>query len=170
MNWRILGAVLLIAGSCGIGSRIAAVYKQETIQLYQIRKTIEYIICDLQWLQNPLPQIIHNTFPYATGNLKQLLREYALQLEAQVTPNPACCMEAAIRRFPEISDSARRYLIELGESLGKFNLQGQLLCIQGINMKCINELRELEEKLPVHTRCCRAYSLCIGIILTLILF
>lgn len=162
--------MLLIAGSAGIGCRIAAVHKQEVVQLYQIRRIIEYIICDLQWLQNPLPQIIHNAFGCASGSLKQVLQEYVLQLEAQISPNPGCCMEAAIRCFPEISDSTRKYLLELGESLGNFDQQGQLLCIQGINTKCINELTELEKKLPVHTRCCKAYSLCIGIILTLILF
>lgn len=169
MTWRLLGAILLIVSSGGIGYRMAAAYRKEFTQLTQIKRMIDHIICNLQWLQSPLPQIIQDESAMLSGDIRSIFREYALQMDAQITPNASYCMKAALSAFPGISPCIRKHLLELGESLGRFDRQGQLLCLQGINSNCANELESIEKKLPDYTRCCHAYSLCMGIVLALML-
>lgn len=168
MIYRLCGAFLLIAGCGGIGLLMVHRRQKDLILLRQMDRFIENITCDLQYHMTALPQLLRNAESELSGELRQLIQCYVQELESQIAPNAACCMEVAFSRCSQLPPNIKAVLQEIGNSFGKFDLQGQVRCLEAAQLYCKKELAHREDRLPDYTRCCRAYSLGAGVILALI--
>ena len=166
---RILGALLLVAGCGCIGFTMANTYRREVQMLRQMCCFLERIGCELQYRLTPLPQLLRNELEILSGDMHALILDFVIQLESQVTPDVSSCLKASIEKYPGISQRIRMLLFDLGTSLGRFDLNGQLKCLDALQTAVRNELTYLEDKLPGYTRCCHTYALGVGAILALIL-
>ena len=169
MNMRIMGAILLIIGSAGTGFAMTSAFRREVVVLRQMENLICDIYCDLEYRLTPLPQLLCEEASRFNGVLRVFLLCVVKELEAQISPNIACCFEAALSKHPELPASVQRILQELGESLGRFNLQGQLRCLDNVKNSCKRILLSLENKQTGYTRSCQAYCLCVGVAVALLL-
>ena len=169
MTKQLLGAILLIAGSFGISLVLVGAYRREVGMLRQIDLLIADISCELQYRMTPLPQLIRTECNSLQSDLKKLFLSFAEELESQIAPNVTCCLEYAFLKHPDIPVMTKRVLLELGNSLGRFDLQGQLTCLEAVQKSCRNELEKLEGKQAGYTKCCQAYCLCAGALIALIL-
>lgn len=168
MSLKIIGAILVLTGCGGCGFAMAAAQRQEEQALRQILRALEYMDCELQFRQTPLPQLCRNVSGILTGTVKQVFSALSQELEQQVAPDATCCMNAALAAFPGLSDRIAVPLRELGTTLGLFDLQGQLKGMQAVAAMCRESISELSQNRSSRLRSYQTLGLCAGAALAIL--
>lgn len=168
MTVRLVGALLLIAGSISAGFSMVSAYKREVRMLQELDHLITDISCSLQYRLTPLPQLLRAEMNTVSGSLRSFLLCFIKELESQIAPDVACCLKAAFAQHTDMPHTVCSVLLDLGNSFGRFDLQGQLKCLEATQTICERELSRLESKQAGYTKCCQAYSLCVGVIIALL--
>ena len=161
MNLKWIGAVLVIAGCGGFGCSIAASYRAEQRMLRQLQRGLEAMRWELQYRLTPLPELCRLAGKETGGALGTVFGKLARALDRQVEPDAAGCMRHAMRDAG-LSPVLRRLLLQLGRSLGRYDLAGQLQGIQAVEQACRTEEEKLEKDRALRLRSYRALSLCAG--------
>ena len=160
---------MLVIACGGVAYTMIHRSKEKMNALRQLSGFIERIAYSLQYQQFPLTQLLSSEENILTGDLRRLIQRLITELESQIAPSVAYCMNASLAYYPNIPEDVRRILLEIGNSFGKFDLNSQLKYLEGTSLACKKTLASLEENFPGYTRCCTAYALCIGVILALFL-
>ena len=162
--------VILIVGSCGaFGCSLAAAHRREARCLRQLIAVLDYMACELQYRLTPLPALCRQAACESNGVIRQVLSSFAEELEDQVTANVADCMNAAMARSAEIPELTKESLTVLGQSLGRFDLDGQLRGLESIRQTCRHKLEGLEADKEVRLRSYQTLGLCAGAALAILL-
>ncbi|MBO5952660.1 MAG: stage III sporulation protein AB [Oscillospiraceae bacterium] len=169
MSIKLIGAVLVIAASGGFGITIAASHRREVKYLRQLLAILDYMECELQYRLTPLPQLCKQSALEASGLLKTALQAFSTELENQVSPDVSSCMTAAVSHSPELPTHTKSCLLCLGQSLGKFDLQGQLKGLEYARQFCREKLEMLENNKEVRLRSYQTLCLCAGAALAILL-
>lgn len=162
MNVKLVGAALIIAGCGGVGFSMAAAHRREEKALRQLIRALDYMGCELQYRLTPLPELCRCAAAESGGAVSQALVNLASELEAQVAPDAASCMNAALSKIQHLPQAARKNLLALGSSLGQFDLQGQLTGLEAARKQCRRELDELSKNRDVRLRSYQTLGLCAG--------
>ena len=168
MTYKWIGAVLVIVGCGGFGFAMASAHRQEERRLGQLLRALQYMQCELQYHLTPLPELCRQAGAEASGDIGQVLRRLAQELETQTFPDAASCMRAAIGKSPDLSPGCRRLLVQLGRSLGRFDLSGQLQGLQAVKAACREQRRRLEKDREIRLRSYRTLGLCAGAALAIL--
>lgn len=162
MNLKFIGAAFIIAGCGGVGFSMAATHRREEKALRQLIRALDYMGCELQYRLTPLPELCRCAASESGGAVSQALLYLAVELESQVAPDAASCMNVALSRTRGLPQRARKNLQLLGSSLGKFDLQGQLTGLEAARKQCRRELEELSRDRDVRLRSYQTLGLCAG--------
>lgn len=162
MNVKIIGAALIIAGCGGVGFSMAAAHRREEKSLRQLIRALDFMGCELQYRLTPLPELCRCAAAESGGAVSHLLANLATELEAQVAPDAASCMNAALSKTKGLPQRTRKNLMLLGSSLGQFDLQGQLTGLEAARKQCRRELDELSRDRDVRLRSYQTLGLCAG--------
>lgn len=162
MNAKIIGAALIIVGCGGVGFSMAAAHRKEEKSLRQLIRALDYMGCELQYRLTPLPELCRCAAAEGGGAVSQALLNLASELEAQVAPDAASCMSAALAKTAHLPQLTRKNLQALGTSLGQFDLQGQLTGLEMARKQCRRELDELSKNRDVRLRSYQTLGLCAG--------
>ena len=169
MKLQWMGAILIIAGCGGIGFLMATHDRRELLNLEQLALTVEYMICELNYRVVPLPELCRNASKRCKGSIRDLFENLAQELDSQIAPDVECCMRHAMERCPEIRGSVLDYLIDLGSTLGNFDLQGQLRSLEGLLEQCRNRTEEMGKNRTQRLRGYQTLGLCAGAALAILL-
>ncbi len=96
--------------------------------------------CELSCRMTPLPQLCRNASGLLTGKIKTVFLLLAQELEQQVAPDAVSCMRA-VQASVNLPDSVQDVLTQLGNSLGSFDLSGQLRGIESCLKNAQSKLR-----------------------------
>ena len=162
MNIKLVGAALIVAGCAGVGFSMAAAHRREEKALRQLIRALDYMGCELQYRLTPLPELCRCAAAESGGAVSQLLVNLAAELDAQVAPDAASCMNAALSKTQHLPQMSRKNLLMLGSSLGQFDLQGQLTGLEAARKQCRRELDELSKNRDVRLRSYQTLGLCAG--------
>ncbi|MBQ8834577.1 MAG: stage III sporulation protein AB [Oscillospiraceae bacterium] len=168
MELKWIGAVLVMAGCGAFGFSLAAAHRREEGLLRQLLKVISFMECELQYRLTPLPQLCRNAAKLAGGPLRALLQGLARELEFQAAPDAPSCMAAALAQVPELPKSSRAVCRQLGQTLGQFDLPGQLKGLEGAEEACRRALDVLEKGRDARLRSYQTLALCAGAALTIL--
>lgn len=169
MNYKWIGALLILTACGGTGFTISANARKEETILQQLCFSIEYMKSDLQYHLTPLPQLCRQTAKHSAGILRKLFHTLAIILEQQKYPEASDCMRITLDSLPELPRSARTVCGELGRSLGELDLHGQL---QGLNYACKicrKKQTQLEKGREQRLRSYQTLGLCAGAALAILL-
>lgn len=169
MTYQWAGALLIIAGCGGCGFSMAAEYLREEYSLRQLISALDYMFCELQYSVSPLPQICGKIANEFRAPLGQVFGALSRELESCPGPSAASCMEKAMEKSGKIPGLTQSYLKELGFSLGKFDLAGQLSALDTLRTKCRSELERLMSQRSNRIRNYQTLGLCTGAALAIIL-
>lgn len=170
MSMKWIGAILIIAGCAAVGFSMAMAHRKEEAALRQLIGALDYMGCELQYHLTPLPLLCKSAAGQCSGPVSQTLQCLSKELEAQIAPDAVSCMEAAISKTPTLPKQAENSMRALGNSLGKFDLHGQLAGIDGIRLQCRKELDALTKDRDVRLRSYQTLGLCAGSALAILLF
>ncbi len=168
MTIKLIGAALVVAGCGGFGFAMAAAHHREEQTLGQLLLALEYMESDLSCHMTPLPQLCRTTANAVTGPVHTFLHHLAEELEAQVAPDAPCCVRAVVHRMPELGDETAAQLLELGNSLGQFDLPGQLRGLGNAQSRCRLALEALRQNRDSRLRSYQTLGLCAGAALAIL--
>lgn len=162
MSIKLIGAALIIAGCGGVGFSMAANHRREENALRQLIGALDYMGCELQYHLTPLPDLCRSAAVQSGGCVRDVLLCLAVELENQIAPDAAACMNAAISKTARLPRQVRKNLESLGALLGRFDLEGQLKGIDAARHQCRRDLDELSTNRDVRLRSYQTLGLCAG--------
>ena len=166
---RFFGVVLTVLGCGSVGFQIAANHRREEKSLQQLVRILEYMECELQYKMTPLPELcrqVGRTFKQSPGGI---FAELASEMESQISPNINCCMSAVLQRNRNIPKNTHRILSNIGVSIGKFDLLGQMKGLNSAKEDCKRSLDELGKDRDTKLRNYQTLGLCAGAALAILL-
>lgn len=169
MQIKWFGFILILAVGGYIGFYSGNAYKKEIFALKQLYKHIEYMICRLQYQQTPLPQLFMQLQAEASQPLRQVFRNICDAFAKQAFPDANGCVACAVTACPNLPPHTRACLLELGKSLGRFDLEGQLRGAESVQQLCKTKLNQLEENRDLRIRSYQVFGLCAGAALAIVL-
>lgn len=169
MGYKWLGAILIILSCSGYGFSIAARKRYEEKLLNQLTEILQFMESDLQYRLTPLPELCRMAAGETKGILQTVLINLYRELSWQKLPDAGSCMYAALQRSGELPVTVRRLLVQLGHTLGRFDLPGQLQGIQSVRNRCHDSLRNIVEHRDERLRSYQTLGVCGGAALAIIL-
>lgn len=168
MTLQWFGAILVITACTGVGFSIAAFHIKTEKGLQQLILLLELMKQELQFHLTPLPQLIRLAQEESRGTIHAILETLAAELESQTHSDASVCMRKALALYPQLPPQVSRNLTQLGISLGRFDLDGQLSGLDSVRQLCQRELDGLLINRDVRLRSYRTLGLCAGIALVIL--
>lgn len=169
MNYKWLGAILIIFGCGGFGIRIAGTHRREEASLRQLICALDFMECELQYRLTPLPELCRQAGLESKGSIRRIFLALAQELEAQIAPEVSSCMQAALLTDGEIPATTKSMLLQLGQSMGRFDLPGQLKGLEFVRSECRQALDGLTVNKDQRLRSYQTLGFCAGAALAILL-
>lgn len=166
LKW--IGAILVFAGCGFFGFKTAGAYLAEERMLRKLIGVLDFMSCELQYKLTPLPDLCRQSAGETSGTLQKLLFVFADELESQVSPNVKSCMNAAISKFALLPELTKKCLYQLGQSMGRFDLSGQIQALESVRISCRHYLSKLEAGKDLRLRSYQTLGLCAGAALVIL--
>ena len=148
---------------------MAANYRAEERYLQQFCDLSEWITNELSCRMWPLPVLFAQVSQQSHGEFRKLFGELSTALDQRVAPDAYGCMEAVLACHPALPDGCRHLLSQLGRTLGRYDLEGQLREIMRIHEEAGQMLKKHREGAEDRLRCCQTLGLCAGLALAILL-
>ncbi len=168
MTFKWIGALLIIGGCGGFGFSMARGYLRQEQQLRQLRQASQLMGWELQYRLTALPELAVMAGNACGGALKKVFLDFARELNWQTGSDARSCMQEALKKSRDIPPKIRRVLRLLGKSLGRFDLEGQLQGLEGVQEECKRQLAELGRDKPQRLRSYQTLGLCAGAALAIL--
>ena len=168
MTIKILGLIFVIASCGGVGFKMAADYRREEIALRQLVRILDFMACELQYRLTPLPILCRQvwvTFPEMPG---RVFAELSAELDAQNATDVAQCVDIALNKVKFIPPITYKTIEQLGRSIGKFDLEGQINGIESVRQDCNRNLALLTDNRENRLRSYQTLGLCAGAALAIL--
>lgn len=169
MHYKWIGALLIFLSCSGCGFFLASGRRREEKLLYQLMAILRFMEAELQYRLTPLPDLCRMAAGETKGTLQTVFINLYRELSWQKLPDAGSCMYAAIQRSGDIPAGVRRLLVQLGHSLGRFDLQGQLLGIQAVRSRCQESLERIRKNGDERVRSYQTLGICAGAALAIVL-
>lgn len=169
MIYKWVGSVLVFAGCGGFGLSLAGAHIRRERMLMQFIRMLDEMECELRYRLTRLPQLCMIAGKNSSGILRKVILRFAQELEKRISPDPASCMEWILERYPVPDDEVRYLLVELGRSLGRFDLEGQLKGIGHVKGLCSYHLEMERAGKKERILCYRNLGFCAGAALVILL-
>ena len=164
---RVMGAGCIVAGSGAFGFAMAAASRREEGQLRALLGALEYLSCELSYRLTPLPGLCRAAAEGRGGAVSEFFLLLARELEKQTEPDVQSCVSSVLAQS-SLPSSVGRILGELGQTLGRFDLPGQLRGLELSIRETETALRTLREGAPERRRSWQTLGLCVGAALAIL--
>ena len=168
MIMKVIGALMILGVSGWVGFRIAAEQRREESIQQQLIAALDYMQCELQYRRTALPELCRKAAAETTGKLREVFLNLSHELEDQISPDVQLCMHAALVRCKSLPTTVISCLQLLGQTLGRFDLDGQLLGFEAVRQTCRLKLDALRCNRDVRLRSYQTLGLCAGAALVIL--
>lgn len=168
MQLKWIGSVLVILGCGGWGFSLAAAYVRQERQLKMLSRLLGLLRRELKYRLTPLPELARLAAKECTGSLKNVFLDFARELDWNSSPDAYGCMAEALKRHDCLPPKVRRLLRQLGRTLGRYDLEGQLQGMDAVEEECRHQLESLGADKEIRLRSYRTLGLCAGFALVIL--
>ena len=168
MQYKWIGAVMILVSCGGFGFSLAAAQLREEKSLRSLVLALDYMECELQYRLTPLPELCRQTASESSGDIRSVFSSFSDELDAQISPDVARCMDAALSRNPNLPRLTRDSFSTLGQTLGRFDLPGQLKGLETVRAQCRRNLETLTANKESRLRSYQTLGLCAGAALAIL--
>lgn len=169
MNYKWIGALLIVLSCGGFGIGLAAAHRREEYALRQLVSALDLMECELQYRLTPLPELCRQAGQESRGCVGRVLLELSRELDAQISPEVSSCMQAALSNAGDIPSGTVQAMTYLGQSLGRFDLAGQLKGLEAVRNDCRRLLNEMALNKEQRLRSYQTLGFCAGAALAILL-
>ena len=164
-----IGAVCILAGCGGFGFSMATYHRREEDDLRQLLSVLDLAESELSYRLTPLPELMQLAQKETSGAIRKVFTTLRRELDAQISPDAASCMEAALSSNSGLPASVCAVLRVLGKSLGRFDLPGQQRGLEAARAQCRSSLEQLGRNRDQRLRSYQTLGLCAGAALAILL-
>lgn len=168
MTLKLIGAILVIAACGGVGASMVRDHKREEKGTSELIQAIDLMSCELEQHLTPLPQLCRMVAENGSGIIGRVFMDLSSELDKQVGPSVSLCMAEAIRRNTKLTTNTRNLLEQLGATLGRFDLNGQIKGLEAVKRSCLVQLDHFTKNRDVRLRSYQTLGLCAGAALAII--
>ena len=169
MMIKMIGALCIVTACAGFGILISTFHKQEVNSLKDLISALDYMECELQFRMTALPDLCRRTAAECDGKLRRVFLTLSNELEDQIAPDVGQCMRSSLDKISDIPKQTSQCLVILGDSLGRFDLDGQLKSLESVRMECRERLKKLNDKSEKNLRSYQTLGICAGAALVILL-
>lgn len=166
---RLIGVVLVLAGASSFGIGKAIQFYRQSRQLREFCHALEILKCEMNYSLAPLPQLCRISAKRAGGTAEAYFNQYAQALDEGLPRTKAGQRAMENTKSLTLPDDAKMALLELCDSLGRYELEGEnnLLQLTAHRLRTASERCESEKK-PL-AKSYAALSVCTGIALAILM-
>ena len=168
MTLKLIGAILIVLSCSGFGFYIAATHKKEVTCLQKLVAIIEFMEWELECRLTPLPQLCMYVAERTRFSYSAVFTDLAQELGCQIAPDVATCMRSVLASQRDIPRFTCKYLEMLGDSLGEYNIDGQLKSLVSLRLYISKKLDELTENQKQRLHCYQTLGVCAGAALAIL--
>lgn len=168
MAVKTFGAVCILVVCGGYGYYLEWQQRLETHLLHQLIDILDFMECELQYRMTPLPTLCEKCSHEITGSLKTVFIQFSKELSSQILPDPARCMESVLAKSNRIPQETKKALLLLGTQLGRFDLGGQVRCLDSVKNTCGRIIDTLNSEKRINGKHYKTLGLCVGAALVII--
>ena len=162
MSLKLIGALLVIASCGGCGFMMAAHHKSKIRQLQGLIAALNHMECELQYRCTPLPQLCRQAGEQGNGKVRKIFQLVAEELESQIAPDAERCMACALDRLSDVDPTIYTHFMQLGRTMGKFDITGQLKALEAVRDAITTDLDGLLKNKDQRLRSYQTLGLCAG--------
>ncbi len=166
---RLWGALCIAVGCGAFGFHLAANDRKKGLLLQQLEKLLEWMECELQWQASSLPQLFQSAASHTSGPISRFSATVAQQLKLCIFADASDCVQTVLTQFPLFCEPVRELLVELGNSLGQLDLDGQLRQLGAVKARCQALWKKHYENQDQRVRSYQTLGLCAGFALAILL-
>ena len=170
MYIKLMGAFMVILGCGGYGILMAIHHRKETAALHQLANVMDDMICELEYRMTPLPELCRFGASQSKGGVRSFFLALAKAMEDQISPDVGICTVAALKEVSGLPSHATAHIQALGQTLGRFDLPGQISAFERCKQACLAQLELLEYQQGQRLRSYQTLGFCAGTALAIILF
>lgn len=170
MYIKIIGALLIITCCGGYGILLASAHRKEVQLLHLLMRVLDVMQSELEYRLTPIPELCRACAADIDEPLRCVFLTVADKLEKQETVDAAAAMTLALQEQKHLPPITRAQLLQLGQTLGRFDLQGQLRGFSQCMQECAHKLNELECNQQQRLRSYQTLGFCAGAALAILLF
>lgn len=169
MYLKISGAVLIMVCCGGFGMFLANIHRKEVRFLHQLLHMLECMKAEISYRLTPVPLLCRVCAKELSEPVRAVLLLVADELDSQSCGDVAGAFDRALEvgDLPPVTESVLR---SLGQTLGRFDLQGQLNGFSQCAQECACQLNELECDQRQRLRSYQTLGFCAGAALVILLF
>ncbi len=149
---------------------MALAHRREVAALHQLIQAMDVMICELEYRLTPLAELCRFGAEKIKGPIQAFLVALADNLDNQISPDVGLCTVAALKEIPTVPKYASSQLQVLGQTLGRFDLSGQLTGLERCRQSCLGQLEVLEHQQSQRLRSYQTLGFCAGAALAILLF
>lgn len=165
---KALGAVVIIAGCGGFGFSLSAGVKRETNMLRRLISALQEMEWELKYRMSSLSELCRLAGDAAGGNIREIFLEMAGKLDRREVCDISASFLSEVNNR-DLPRRIRRNLKQLGQCLGRYDLEGQLQGLEAVRQQCRKDLKELESNSVQRLRSYQTLALCAGFALAILL-
>lgn len=167
--YKIMGSIIILLSCCYIGFSSAAGINIESSSLRKLLHALDFMSCELQYKLTPLPELCRRTADETSGKLKEVFTTLSEELESQISPDVKSCMCVSLTKVSNLPVQTQKCLLQLGASMGRFDLPGQINSIESVRSSCRRYLENLESDKESRLRTYRTLGICAGAAMVILL-
>ena len=166
LKW--IGAAFVVVGCGSVGFQIAANHRRDERELRQIIGALDYMACELQYRLTPLPALCKQVAKEIPGKVGNIFCQLSFEMEAQNASDTQNCMAAVLAGATGLSVNIQQVMALLGNSIGRFDMDGQLQGLESVRSECRRRLTPLETDRDARLRSYKTLGLCAGAALAIL--
>lgn len=165
---RLIGAVLTLLAGGGYAVVIGKEHRKKEGYYEQLLLILEHLSWQLQTSLAPLPVCCGEAAVCGRGKMAALFAHLSRKLENGGEDSAAACMVGCVAEqdFPL---QLNQRLLQLGDTLGRYDLTSQVAGIQTIMELCKRDLQALSAERTKTVKSCQALGLCTGAAVAILL-
>lgn len=137
---RLMGACMVIAGCTICGAIVSANQKKGIETLEKLVSVLDSLVCELEYNRTPLPELCRKLGRSINGILSVYFIHLADEMDSQIKPSVSACVTAALQNTSGMPREAQDLLCRLGDSLGKFDVAGEIRSLQALRSTVVQKL------------------------------
>ena len=169
MHLKLIGAVLIVGCCGGYGMLLARGQRKDVFLLHQLLHVVETMQSELEFRLTPVPELCTVCAADTHEQLQGVFLQLAEQLDTQNATDASAAMEQVLqqKKLPTVTT---QMLKMLGQSLGRFDLNGQIRGLRQCAKECQQKLDVLEYNQQQRLRSYQTLGFCAGAALAILLF
>lgn len=164
MTLRYLGALFLVLGCVACGIISSNLQRKQIHSLEELIHILDTLSCELEYKRSAIPELCRQVVSGRSSPVSGFFDKLADEIDAQVSPNIKSCACAVLEKCDDIPLITQKILRLLGDSLGQFDVEGELLCLQNVRSYAFIYLEDLRQNHKEKNKTNQTIWVCAGVL------